>query len=340
MDTATWIGILFCVTQSAMFSGLNLAFFSISKLRLQIESSESKGAAKILKMREDSNFLLTTILWGNVSINVLLTLLSNSVMIGATAFLFSTFVITFFGEIIPQAYFSRNALKMATLLMPVFKIYRLLLWPLAKPSAYALDIWLGKEGVNFFREDELQEMIKLHIQDSSTEITRLEGIGALNFFELDDISVGNEGVELDPRSIISLEFEGTKAIFPEIKPSMSDPFLQLLYLSRKPWIVVTDNKGTPRLVLDADAFILEALLGSEGFDPYKHCHRPIMITNSDAKLEDVLPSFRSISNHEGDEIVNDDVILIWADERRIITGADILGRLLKGVTKGVTESNS
>ena len=59
-----WLGIFFCVTQLAMFSGLNLAFFSYTRLRLEIEaeSASSKGADKVLKMRKDSNFLLTTIL--------------------------------------------------------------------------------------------------------------------------------------------------------------------------------------------------------------------------------------------------------------------------------------
>jgi CBS domain containing-hemolysin-like protein len=60
---------------------------------------------------------LPTVLWGNVTINVLLTLLSNSVLAGIGAFAFSTIVITLFGEIIPQAYFSRNALRMAARLM-------------------------------------------------------------------------------------------------------------------------------------------------------------------------------------------------------------------------------
>ena len=60
---------------------------------------------------------LATVLWGNVTINVLLTLLSNSVLAGIGAFAFSTIVITLFGEIIPQAYFSRNALRMAARLM-------------------------------------------------------------------------------------------------------------------------------------------------------------------------------------------------------------------------------
>ena len=31
MEIFLWVGIIFCVSQSAMFSGLNLAFFSVSK---------------------------------------------------------------------------------------------------------------------------------------------------------------------------------------------------------------------------------------------------------------------------------------------------------------------
>ena len=67
-DLFIWIGIAICITQSAMFSGLNLAFFSLTRLSLEIEAKASpkSGAKNVLKMRQDSNFLLTTILWGNV----------------------------------------------------------------------------------------------------------------------------------------------------------------------------------------------------------------------------------------------------------------------------------
>ena len=117
MNTFIWIGIIFCISQSAMFSGLNLAFFTVSRLRLEIEAAAgNRKAQKVLDIRQDSNFVLTTVLWGNVSVNVLLALLSDSVMTGVGAFFFSTIVITFFGEITPQAYFSRHALKMASLL--------------------------------------------------------------------------------------------------------------------------------------------------------------------------------------------------------------------------------
>lgn len=40
VDTLLWIGICFCILQSAMFSGLNLAFFSLSRLQLELETKK------------------------------------------------------------------------------------------------------------------------------------------------------------------------------------------------------------------------------------------------------------------------------------------------------------
>ena len=33
----------------------------------------------------------------------------------------------------------------------------------------------------------------------------------------------------------------------------------------------------------------------------------------------------------GDDVIDNDLILVWGDEKRIITGADLLGRLLRGI---------
>ena len=114
-----WIGIVLCLSQSALFSGSNLAFYRLSRLRLELDAKRDPRAGAILRLRNDSNFLLATILWGNVAINVLLALLANSVLIGVLAFVFSTFVITWFGEIMPQAYFSRHPLRTAAALAPI-----------------------------------------------------------------------------------------------------------------------------------------------------------------------------------------------------------------------------
>ena len=75
MELALFVGIFFCLTQSAIFSGLTLGLFGLSRLKLEIEvESGNKAALKVLELRKDANLLLTTLLWGNVSINVLLTL--------------------------------------------------------------------------------------------------------------------------------------------------------------------------------------------------------------------------------------------------------------------------
>ena len=47
MRILIWVGIIFCISQSAMLSGLNFAFFSIRKRRFEIELK--KNDAQVLK---------------------------------------------------------------------------------------------------------------------------------------------------------------------------------------------------------------------------------------------------------------------------------------------------
>ncbi|MFC1860358.1 DUF21 domain-containing protein [Chloroflexota bacterium] len=235
MSLFTWLLIIICISQSAMFSGLNLAFFSVSKLRLEVEvTKNNRHAHRVLALRRDSNFLLVTILLGNVAVNVLLALLFGSVLSGILAFLFSTVLITIVGEIIPQAYFSRHALKMASLLSPILRLYQIVLFPLAKPTAFFLDKWLGKESINYFREDDLRELIKMQVDSSRTDIGQTEGRGVLNFLAIDDLPIEAEGEIIDPKSILKLEFQENKPVFPPIKTSSSDVFFKTdLFISEK-----------------------------------------------------------------------------------------------------------
>jgi len=323
-----------------MFSGLNLAFFSISKLRLEIESkNNNQHALKIAKLREDSNFLLTTILWGNVSINVLLTLLSNSVMAGALSFVFSTFVITFFGEIIPQAYFSRHAMRTASLLSPILRFYQCVLYPVAKPSAVVLDLWLGKEAVQFFRENDLRELLNIHLKDPESEIDHVEGRGALNFLAMDDLSIAEEGETIDPECIVEMNFINDKPIFPEIESSREDPFLKRVHSGQKKWVVLTDKAGIPKLTLDSDAFLRAALFEKTVIRPIEFCHRPIIIHDAETSLGDTILQLKVDPERTGDDVIDKDVILFWGDQKRVITGADILGRLLRGIVQNKTTND-
>jgi hypothetical protein len=329
----TWIGILFCISQSAMFSGMNLALFSISRLRLEVEASlGNRDAAKILSLRQNSNLLLTTVLWGNVGVNVLLTLLSNSVLAGVSAFLFSTVIITFVGEIMPQAYFSRHAMRTASLLAPILKIYQIILYPAAKPSAKILDLWLGAESIEYFRESSLREVIKKHIEADTSDVDRLEGIGALNFLAIDDLMVVEEGEQVDPRSIIALPVQNDLPVFPNFTRAASDPFLQSIEISGKKWVIITDTTGEPHFALDSDGFLRDVLFEDEEITPPRYCHRPIVVKNTHLPLGSVLLRLKSQSRRAGRGMIDRDIILVWTgEEKRVITGADILDRLLKGI---------
>jgi hypothetical protein len=313
---------------------MNLAMFSVSRLRLEtMGRSGNQQAQRILALRRNANFTLATILWGNVGINVLLTLLADSIMAGLTAFAFSTVIITFLGEIIPQAYFSRHALQIASLLSPALRFYQLALGPVAWTTGKLLDSWIGPEGIPWYRESELRAMLREHARDTTTEISRVEALGAMNFLSLDDIPVDLEGEVLDEQSIIQLPHEHGKPVWPAWSRQPEDTFLQSLNRAGHKWVVLTDIAGEPQFVLDADAFIRDAFFGGDSFRPLSHCHRPVMVREGDLPLGRVLGRLTVQPESISDDVVDKDLILVWTpSEKRIITGADILGRLLRGIT--------
>lgn len=333
-DALTWLGIALCLSQAGMFSGLNLAVFSVSRLKLEAEAASGNVAAqRVLSLREDSNTTLATILWGNVAANVLLALLADSILAGASAFLFSTVAITLFGEIAPQAYFSRHALKIVSLLSPMLRFYHVLLYPVVKPTALGLDAWLGKEAIQYYREADIKELLRRHMIADETEVDRLEAIGAINFLTIDDMAVGEEGIPLDPLSIVRLPSRGGAPVFPAFEKSPNDPFLRQIDASGRPWVVIADETSEPRLIMDADGFLRHALFSASATDPRAFCHQPVIIRDTAAPLGEAIARLRFDTAAPDDHLIRHDTILVWTQPPRLITGPDLLGRLLRGILK-------
>ena len=133
---------------SAMFSGLTLGLLSLDKIGLQIviggDDAEAAHYAKtILPVRENGNLLLCTLLLGNVAVNALLSILMADMTSGLVGFLGSTILIVIFGEIIPQAMCSRHALKIGYHSLLLVKCFIVMLYVVAYPLGYLLDIALG-----------------------------------------------------------------------------------------------------------------------------------------------------------------------------------------------------
>ena len=326
-----WLGIAACVGQSAVFSGLNLAVFSLSQLRLRLEADGGNAdAARLLELRKNSNQLLATIIWGDVSTTVLLTLLSDSVLAGVHAFLFSAIVITLLGEIVPQAYFSRNALRMTSRFLPFLRFYLFILYPLTKPTAMLLDWWLGKEGITYLAERDIRTLIGQSAA-SGGDISRLEATGAQNFLDLDDVPVSDEGEQIHPQSIITLPLTHQRCVLPKFDPSPDDPFLRQVDASGKKWVIVTDPEGEPVFVLNSHHFLRDAFFGELDTDPSTYWHRPIIVRDVNTRLGEVIGSMRVVSEQPGDDVIDHDLILVWSAQKRIITGSDLLGRLLRNI---------
>ncbi|HSG04956.1 MAG TPA: Mg2+ and Co2+ transporter CorB, partial [Nitrospiria bacterium] len=104
-------------------------------------------------------------------------------------------------------------------------------------------------------------------------------------------------------------------------------------LSGKKWVILKDESNRPRMVINADGFLRDALFNKQTFNPFYHCHRPIIATDPEEKLGIVIPSLRVHPTRSGDDVIDEDIILFWGKTKKVITGADILGRLLRGIVK-------
>ena len=333
MELILWASVLLCLAQSGIFSGLNLALFGLGRVQLEVEAQAGNSdAATILALRRDANGLLTTILWGNVAVNCLLTVLLDSVLAGVVAFVVSTVGITLFGEIGPQAYFSRNALRVGAALAPHVGFYRVILYPVAKPTALVLDRWLGEEATHWFKEHDLRHLIRSHIDSPEADLGHVEGVGALNFLALDDRPLAEESNAVDPQSVITLPRGASGLTFPRVCPDPQDAFLRAVHASGQKWIILVGPEGEPEWVLEADGFLRSALLDGASPEPRRFCHRPILIRDAEATVESALEALHADTRTTPGDLINRDVVLLWGTDRRIVTGADLFGRLLRGVT--------
>ncbi len=107
------IFVVVLLSLSGLFSGLNLGLMALDQTELKIvqntgNKKEKSYANKIAPIRAHGNFLLCSLLLGNVLVNNTLTILLDILTGGGgvVAIIASTLGIVVFGEIIPQVKFS------------------------------------------------------------------------------------------------------------------------------------------------------------------------------------------------------------------------------------------
>jgi len=138
MDPAFWwtcLGIAVLIGMSAFFSGSETALTAVNRATMhQLSAKGSKGARVALRLTEDNERLIGSILLGNNLVNILSASLATSLFTAAFgdtgvawATLVMTFVILIFAEVAPKTYAitfpEKAAVRVAPVVLVVVRVF-------------------------------------------------------------------------------------------------------------------------------------------------------------------------------------------------------------------------
>lgn len=129
-----------------------------------------RNAKRILPLRRSTHLTLSAILLTNVAAVSATSLVLESVFYGLIAGVLATLLTVVFGEIFPQAYFLRRALKISARLAPLLRLMIIVTYPIAKPLQMLLDSLFKEEASGLQSRHELGLMITEHLGSNQSEL--------------------------------------------------------------------------------------------------------------------------------------------------------------------------
>ena len=290
------VALIILLISSALISGTEVAFFSLSQVDIDDLSSKNENDT-VVKLLQKPKKLLATILITNNFINILIVLLfaslgeqlledfNYSIFGIKVRFLIEvvlvTFLILLFGEVLPKVYASRKAVRFASFMSKPVQVLNTFLTPLSYPLINLTNIVeksLGNKS-NIFSVETLSQALELTSKGATTKDEQkiLEGI----------VSFGNtETVQImKPRiDIFALSDD-------ETYEAVLDKILKNGY-SRNP--VYHENIDTIIGVLYAKDLL--AHLNKETFKWQRLLRDPLFVPEN-KKLDDLLSEFQEKKNH-------------------------------------------
>ena len=290
------VALIILLISSALISGTEVAFFSISQVDIDDLSSKNEKDI-VVKLLQKPKKLLATILITNNFINILIVLLfaslgeqlledfNYSIFGIKVRFLIEvvlvTFLILLFGEVLPKVYASRKAVRFASFMSKPVQVLNTFLTPLSYPLINLTNIVeksLGNKS-NIFSVETLSQALELTSKGATTKDEQkiLEGI----------VSFGNtETVQImKPRiDIFALSDD-------ETYEAVLEKILKNGY-SRNP--VYHENIDTIIGVLYAKDLL--AHLNKETFKWQRLLRDPLFVPEN-KKLDDLLAEFQEKKNH-------------------------------------------
>ncbi len=186
----------FFILLSAIFSGIEIAFFSINEMKLRaLAETGHRGAKMGLYLRSNPQRLLSTILIGNNLANIAAASLATLIAIerlGSEAVAVATGTLTFliliFGEIVPKTLAARHApFVVQTMAYPIYSLEKVLTPVLFFLEPLILKLTGGRGlAVPFSTEEELRMALEEGGKAGVLETDEVKMIK--NVFQLNDIT--------------------------------------------------------------------------------------------------------------------------------------------------------
>jgi CBS domain containing-hemolysin-like protein len=163
--------ILLLVGVSAICSGLNIAFMSLDPRDLRRKAKlGNKQAKAVLPLRRKGHLTLAAILLTNVGAVSATSLVMEHEFNGLIAGVASTLLIVILGEILPQAYFTRNSLAFVSRLVPLLRFMVIATYVISKPIELLLDRLFSSQNRKIESRHELGVMINEHLTNKTSEL--------------------------------------------------------------------------------------------------------------------------------------------------------------------------
>ncbi len=227
-DTAFWIStgiILFLLVLSGFFSGSETALTAASRGKLRAQADKgSSGAIRALKITEDNERLIGSVLLGNNLVNILAASMATALftrLFGESGVALATLVMTLlvlvFSEVLPKTYAITNAERAAALVSRPISIVVLLFSPVVTAVRYFVRGVLRLFGVQIDPDsnilavrEEIAGALQLgHSEGVVEKEDRDRILGALDLREraVEEVMLHRSGIEMidadsDPTDIM------------------------------------------------------------------------------------------------------------------------------------------
>ncbi len=190
MPMSSGVIILICLLLSAFFSGMEIAFVSANKLKVELDKQSGRAYSRLLEgvLQSSAKFIATMLVGNNIALVVYGVMMAklleptieqytqSGFLVLLIQTIISTLIILVTAEFLPKAFFRINPNQFLKIFaLPLFLFYYLL-WPIVRVTIFMSKIGLRLIGAPLeeedavFRKVDLEEYLKSSGKDEQDDV--------------------------------------------------------------------------------------------------------------------------------------------------------------------------